>query len=399
MQATHSELGMRTKSKGYKRYLNAGLLEEVDETFVGIVSDYWLEKFDKQVDPTLPIAFSNLTGRKDDRVIPPLVMWNDIIPYFNDEAMMRAYSEKNIYDTLINLPNSVENVVKRIRSNYYDSDNNPMNQQEVLNTLLDTEDSYIIKPSDTDDGVGIKKITINDKQLYVDGDVISLDEMEIKHKNNFSIQKIIKQHHVMAQPHPQSVNTLRMVTLRFKGEIHYLLTFARFGANNSVNDNAGTGGVCLGVQDNGKFLDIAVDADINTYTHHPTTNFEFKKMGRIENFDKFINYVVEGHKKILHHDFVSWDIAVDVDGNPLFIEANFKGATWLYQLASQRPIFGDLTDEVVDYLKDEFKSKNNRNVRLTNADRKKMNKKNKEIKELKKEVREKNKLIKQLQGK
>lgn len=281
-------------------------------------------------------------------------MWNDIIPYFNDGAMMRAYSEKNIYDTIINLPNSVENVIKRIRGNYYDSGSNPMDKQEVLNTLLDTEDSYIIKPSDTDDGIGIKKIRIEERQLYIDGEVISLNELELKYKSNFSIQKVIKQHRVMAQPHPQSVNTLRMVTLRFKEEIHYLLTFARFGANKSVNDNAGTGGVCIGVQDNGQFLDIAIDADINVFTHHPTTNFEFKKMDKIENFDKFIDYVVEGHKKILHHDFVSWDIAVDVDGNPVFIEANFKGVTWLYQLASQRPIFGDLTDEVIDFLKDEF---------------------------------------------
>lgn len=71
MESFHEKLGLRIKSKAYKRYLNAGLLDKVDEAFVKTISDYWMEKFGKQVNPALPVAFSNLTGKKDRRVIPP----------------------------------------------------------------------------------------------------------------------------------------------------------------------------------------------------------------------------------------------------------------------------------------------------------------------------------------
>ncbi|NLJ81005.1 MAG: hypothetical protein GX335_08275, partial [Firmicutes bacterium] len=81
--------------------------------------------------------------------------------------------------------------------------------------------------------------------------------------------------------------------------------------------------------------------------HHPTTNYCFGDDARVPNFERFKEFVVDLHKDILHHDFVSWDIAVGLKGQPIFLEANFMGATWLYQLACQKPMFGDLTKEIL----------------------------------------------------
>src|SRR5699024_10162085 len=57
------------------------------------------------------------------------------------------------------------------------------------------------------------------------------------------------------------------------------------------------------------------------------------------------------------HDFVSWDIIVGKDEKPIFLEANFKGAVWLYQLATERPLFGDLTEDIIQYVSSELNSK------------------------------------------
>jgi len=54
-------------------------------------------------------------------------------------------------------------------------------------------------------------------------------EVEKEWGENFLVQKRIEQHPVTAKPHPASVNTLRMLTLRWEGEIRNLLSYIRIG--------------------------------------------------------------------------------------------------------------------------------------------------------------------------
>lgn len=360
-----------TKSKVFKRYYNASLLNEVDEVYISEVRKFWKENYFREIDPVLHLAFKNLTGKKDTRIIPGEVMWKDIIPYFNDMGIRAGYSDKNIYDKLLNPPHSAETVLKRVRGTYFDSKNNALNANEAYQLLIDFHDEMIIKPSNTDNGKGIAKLTKKEQHIYLHQKVVTMTELEDIYGSNFIVQKVIKQHPVMAEPHPSSVNTLRMVTFRWKNEIRYLLTFARFGANNDVKDNAGTGGVCCGITDSGEFMDYAVDEHVNKYTHHPTTNYRFASGAKVPNFETFKQYVIDLHKDILHHDFVSWDIAVGEDGMPVFIEMNFRGATWLYQLAAQRSIFGDLTEEVLQYVSEQLQDdKLKRKTNMYNPEKK-----------------------------
>lgn len=388
------------EKKAFIRYYDAGLLNKVDEDFLVEVNNFWYKNYGRKVDPVLNLAFYNITGKPDPRVIPSEVMWNQLIPFFNDMNIRIGYSDKNIYDRLIGTPNAPKTILKRVRGHYFNHLNEELSPANAYQLLLEYQDDMIIKPSDTDNGKGIKKITYDNNQLFLDGSTFEIDTLENNYGYNFTIQEVIKQHEVMAKPHPASVNTLRMVTLRWKNEIKYLLTFARFGVNNSVKDNAGTGGLCIGVNDNGEFLDFAIDENCTIYTTHPTTNYNFKEYARIPEFDKFKNFVVELHKNILHHDFVSWDIAVGVDKQPIFIEANFRGATWLYQLAAQRPLFGDLTEEILQHVSKELKQKTDRNVRSSlRLKNKKLREKNlqlqNKIRELSdQEVRMKEELIK-----
>lgn len=63
-----------------------------------------------------------------------------------------------------------------------------------------------------------------------------------------------------------------------------------------------------------------------------------------------MDFVLELHADLLHHDLVSWDISVDSNGDPVFIQHNFAGAKWLYQLTTCQPLFGDLTEAVLGYV-------------------------------------------------
>lgn len=386
----YEELGINVKTKRTKRYLNAGLLNDLDKSYVEDVNEYWEKNYKKKIDPAIHVAFYNLSGKKDSRIVPAEIMWKEIIPYFNDRVMTSAYRDKNLYDIMLKLDNSVETVIKRVRGNYYNAYNEPLNNKEdVLEILLKTEKEYIIKPSDSNNGLGIKKLVINNNKMYLDSKELSLRDLEKDYDYNFSIQKVISQSENMAAPHPQSVNTLRMVTLRWKNKIHYLLTFARFGSGGAVKDNAGTGGVCLGVEDDGSFLQTAIDENCSTYSKHPTTGFDFSKMKKIENFSVFKSYVVEAHKQVLHHDFISWDIAVDRESKPVFIEANFAGATWLYQLAAEKPLFGDLTEEILHQIVNDKENNIKKDVQIRSKKKKRNTNKKllNDIKDLESKIR------------
>jgi hypothetical protein len=58
------------------------------------------------------------------------------------------------------------------------------------------------------------------------------------------------------------------------------------------------------------------------------------------------------HARLPHFDLVSWDVAIDARGVPVVVEANFRGASFVYQFACRRPIFGELTDAIVARLRE-----------------------------------------------
>lgn len=397
-------IGININTRRFRRFYKAGLLNDIDTSFIDEIQHYWKKNYGKEIDPSVHLAFANITGKKDPRVIPGREMWKDIIPYFNDMNIKIGYSDKNIYDKLVSTSNSAKTILKRVRGHYFTPENMEIDASKARELLLKHQSDFIIKPSDTDNGKGVEKIKYLNGEIYLNDQVVTMEALEKMYGFNFIIQDVIRQHPIMAAPHPNSVNSLRMVTFRWDNDIKYLLTFARFGANNSVRDNAGTGGLCIGITDKGEFMDFAVDEDCQVYTHHPTTNYDFTQYTQIPNFEKFKQFVIDLHKDILHHDFVSWDIAVGLDGEPVFIEANYRGATWLYQLAAQRPLFGDFTEDVIKYVSKELKTNQfarnvnsnmnkikSKNQKLQNENKKLNNKLNESIRKLK----EQEKLIKQ----
>jgi len=156
---------------------------------------------------------------------------------------------------------------------------------------------------------------------------------------------------IVGQIDPESVNTLRLVTLRWNSEIHYLLGFLRIGSGSAVNDNAASGGLCAGVSDDGFLNDYPVETSGKVLIAHPTTGFSFKNNNvQILNFDRFKEFVVNLHSDVLHHNLISWDIAVGKDNLPFFIEHNFGGQFWIYQYSMGKPLFGEFSDEILKYI-------------------------------------------------
>lgn len=185
--------------------------------------------------------------------------------------------------------------------------------------------SIYAKPIDGQCGVGILKITINHNTMYSSGNIITPNELKrLCSSGRYIFQAEMSQHPEMKRLYPNSVNTIRMTTVRNikTGEIEILPPTLRVGAHGSYVDNFSKGGVIIAMDtESGKLAEwgffkpmygfkskIHPDTKIEFSTFHVPYYEEAKKLAKF--FHSFLN---------LHS--IGWDIAISKDG-PVFIEGN-----------------------------------------------------------------------------
>lgn len=118
------------------------------------------------------------------------------------------------------------------------------------------------------------------------------------------------------------------------------------GINGSRVDNASAGGITCGIKENGQLKNVAYSGRGIRYEKHPQ-GFSFSECV-VPSFDKIRDLVSEQQQKMANFRMISWDIAVGEDGEPILIEANLRlGELGFHQL-NNGPLFGDLTDEVLE---------------------------------------------------
>ena len=334
--------------------VNDLLRDGANKPYRGEIQAYWrAHYFGRPVHPLWHIACASISGVKDVRYIPNHEWFEEILPFFNELSMRAAYRDKNLSDVFLGGTPAPQTAVKRMHGHYYGADNQPVSSAEVHRRVVGGQRDWIVKPSQTDDGYGIRSLTVVGSQMRLNDCTCTLNDLETQYGCNFIIQEKIVQHPLMAEIHPASVNTIRMVTFRWDSEIQVLMAFARFGNHGRLTDNAGTGGLCCGIDEHGRLNDAAVDAAGKIYHRHPTTGYSFGNRISIPNYADFCELARDLHRQIFHFDIVSWDLAVGCQGEPLFLEVNFQGVIHVYQFACRRPMFGDLTTNVLEAVREQ----------------------------------------------
>ncbi len=211
-----------------------------------------------------------------------------------------------------------------------------------LHDRLSPDCSYVAKPSiGTGSGRGVL--------IYKAGETEKFDEF-VKYVDSFKnciVQRFATQHEQIASIYPNSINTIRMMTFFHNGEAKELSTIVRMGAGGNRVDNATAGGLYVGVDKTGNLKKVAYNYSGEKFECHPTTGVLFKGH-YVPNFDKVVKLAETLHNRLVNFSkLISWDFAIDAEGDPLLIEKNLSMSGLSFHQQCNGPIFGDMTQEII----------------------------------------------------
>lgn len=291
--------------------------------------------------------YSRVSGIRADHYVTRSMAVHYIYPYLDRYDFVPAYMDKNMQKRLLGLPDDElrvlmpEEVIYNSNGVFFNGKGQELTRKEALDTLLAYKQNTILKPSvETFGGHGVQMVAgETDRQEY--------ETLFEKYSRDYTFQKVVTQHPVMAQFNPSSVNTVRVVTYRnFSGERKVLYACMRFGGEGSVMDNVCSGGGYTGVN-----VDTGLLTDRKRYSYFimDAPMLPDHIPSGVPCWDKIKTAALALHRRIPQLGIVGWDFTLTPDETPLLIEFNPRPGVGLQQAVG--PMFSkeDL-DEIMEHV-------------------------------------------------
>lgn len=180
---------------------------------------------------------------------------------------------------------------------------NDKTSKDAFESFAKKAQRFIIKPLFNDSGKGVR--------LYNYGEELP--------SHAFIAEELIRQSEELARFHPQSVNTLRLNTIRCKDSIEVVWAILRYGRNNNIVDNAHFGGLFSVIDDNGVAI-AAGDVWRHTYMTHPDTGVALSGF-KVPDWENACEMVRSLATQVGDLRFIGWDLAY-TDKGWILVEAN-----------------------------------------------------------------------------
>lgn len=190
-----------------------------------------------------------------------------------------------------------------------------------LNTLLKTDLDGFCKPFDGILGRGAFSLQVVRGQPFINGRLITLDDLQARLNGRYLLQERIVQHHDLLRLHPPSVNALRVITVLEEGAARLFSTHLRVGANGEPTNSFSTGGgVAVRIDETtGKLIGRGLKRG-QFVDRHPDTGVRFDGY-EVPFFSEAVTLACRIHEDLRFFHSVGWDVAITPTG-PLFIEGN-----------------------------------------------------------------------------
>lgn len=204
----------------------------------------------------------------------------------------------------------------------------------VIYELLDKNITAFCKECTGEGGTGAFTLDVNDGSVFINNEKSSIEEL-VKRvgKATYILQQRVANHPQIAEIYPNSVNTLRVVTVYKDDAVHLFDARLRTGANGSVVDNACFGGVVIGINKDGTLMDWGYQepgkskrSRLIVEGYHPDTGKHFSGL-KVPFWNEIIEMAKSFHGYYYGIPSIGWDVAITPNG-PVFLEC---GEDWEMQ--------------------------------------------------------------------
>ena len=194
----------------------------------------------------------------------------------------------------------------------------------------------IIKPLAECEGTGVQSI---DEKDWNDEALLTIPN---DYAGGYMAEEKVVQNAFMSAIHPESVNTIRINTVRYGDTVEVMWPSWRVGQGKSVVDNYRSGGISLPIdKSTGKTL-CAISKNGTGFTKHPDTGIDLVGV-EIPQWEELCKQVKEMALRLTDIVFVGWDMAL-TDNGWVMIEANYEPDNKAWQMTSTKGIRSDFEE-------------------------------------------------------
>ena len=256
---------------------------------------------------------------------------NEIIKKYNDPEYMKIFNDKIKFNERFN---------KYLKRDWLELTGN--NKKEFAK-FCEKHPKFVAKPTKESCGKGVEIIDSTDKKIY---DLYN----ELYNNKQILVEEIAVQCKKLSDLHPDSINTLRVVTL--KGMV--VTALLRIGNNHNNVDNFNHEGLCVPIDiEDGIVKYQAIDKKGNLYEKHPVTKKEIVGF-KVPKWNEVKKICEQAALEIPQVGYIGWDVCVTKD-DICFIEANEFPGHDLYGLPPHRTNNIGLLPKFQEAMKKEIK--------------------------------------------
>lgn len=256
---------------------------------------------------------------------------NEIIKKYNDPEYMKIFNDKIKFNERFN---------KYLKRDWLELTGN--NKKEFAK-FCEKHPKFVAKPTKESCGKGVEIIDSTDKKIY---DLYN----DLYNNKQILVEEIAVQCKKLSDLHPDSINTLRVVTL--KGTV--VTALLRIGNKHNNVDNFNHEGLCVPIDiEDGIIKYQAIDKKGNLYEKHPITKKEIVGF-KVPKWNEVKKICEQAALEIPQVGYIGWDVCVTKD-DICFIEANEFPGHDLYGLPPHRTNNIGLLPKFQEAMKKEIK--------------------------------------------
>lgn len=312
------------------------------------IDAFYTENFGRKVPYDWHRLYQAFTGNFDKKYFPEYIFSSRIERVWNPRMYAEALADKNL---LFVFTEGLEGVripsvfLSRVSGLYRNGAIEPLPRQKALESIWNLGEAVIKPTVDSGSGKDVRFIKIENGIDSFSGK--SVDAVIEAYEGDFNIQECIRNHSVLTELYPGSVNTFRIVTYIWENAIHHLPVALRIGQGGNRVDNAHAGGLFVSCSDEGALGACGYTEFLDRFPSHPDTHTVFEGY-RIPQVPRILEAAYKMHARVPQLKVLSWDLTLDEQGNIVLIEVNTLGqAVWLSQMISGRGAFGENTEGIL----------------------------------------------------